>query len=119
MGRNANKGVDVSIGVVAGQLPVVYPEDAVGAKPFLQPLFYLLPGQWLVAMGGHQTTGSGKDRSLAIALDRTALEDEVQMVFIMTMNHALVVEVLVDLVVELSLEFLAPTVKLEVEKAEG
>ena len=82
----------------------------------LEVRLYLILCEGLVAMGGHQTASAGEDGALAIALNRAALEDEIQMVLVGALDQSLVVEMPVDGIVELRLELLAPAVETEVEE---
>ena len=70
-------------------------------------------------MRSHQTTFRRKDGALAVAFYRTALEHEVQMVFICAFHEALLEEMTVNLIVERSLELLAPAVEAEVEQQQA
>ena len=70
-------------------------------------------------MGSHQTALCSKDGTLAVALNRTAFQHKVQMVFVLALDKSLVIEVTIDLVVEFCLKFLAPAVELEVKKEFG
>ena len=119
VGTDACQRVDMAIGVIANQGAVVEPHHALGTQICFEAFLYLGLREGLVSVGGHQATGGGKNGAFAIALDRAALEDEVEMVFVVALDQSLLVEVLVDGVVELRLELLAPAVELEIKKGEG
>ena len=106
----------MAIGVVADERAVLQPYDAFGTQPFLQPFFYLLLCQRLVAVRGHQTAGGRENGSFAIALDAAPFEYEVQMRFVCSLNRASVEQLAVDLVVQFGRELLAPAVEAEVEE---
>ena len=106
----------MSIGIIAYQRAMIYPNDALGTQIFLQSRFNLLLCEGLVAMGSHQTTGGGKHRSLAIALNASTLQDKVQMRFVLTFYDASVEMVLVNLIVEPGFKLLAPSIEAEVKQ---
>ena len=95
---------------------MVQPDDAVGTEPLLQPVFYLLLCQRLVAVGRQQTATGGKDGAAAVALDRAALEHEVEVVDVLTLYVALVIDAAVQGVVNLGGKLLAPPIELEIEQ---
>ena len=113
---DAYKGIDMAIGIIANEAAVVEPYNAPGSEIFLEAGFNLGLREGLVAMRRHETTGRCENGALAIALDRTAFEDEVEVGLVLALNDALVVEVLVDLIIQIGLELLTPAVELEVEK---
>ena len=113
---DAYQGIDMAIGIIANEAAVVEPYNALGTEIFLEAGFNLGLREGLVAMRRHEATRSGEDGAFAIALDRTALEDEVEVGLVLALNDALVVEVLVDLIIQIGLELLTPAVELEIEK---
>ena len=116
MGSHAHHRVDVAVGVVAYQHAVVKPHDAVGSEPLLQPLFYLLLRQGLVAVGSQQTRGGGEHRATAVALNASAFKHEVEVRLIKPLHLTFHKDLPVDVVVEVGGKFLAPSVELEVEQ---
>ena len=108
----------MSVGVVANETAVIDPDDAFGAQILLQPVFYLSLGERLVAVRGHETACGRKHGTLAVALNGTALEDEVEVVFIGAADEFLIVEMTVNSVVEGGLEFLAPAIETEIKEDE-
>ena len=108
----------MSIGIIAYQRAMIYPNNALSTQVFLQSGFYLLLCEGLVAMGSHQTTGGGKHCSLAIALNASTLQDKVQMRFVLSFYDAFVEKMLVNLIVESGFKLLAPSVEAEVKQNE-
>ena len=104
------------VGIVADKASVLQPDHALGTQILLQALFYLLLGQRLVAVGGHQTATGGEDSASSVALDAATLEHKVQVRLVAALDQPLLVQVLVDLVVQLGRKLLAPPVELEVEQ---
>jgi hypothetical protein len=69
-------------------------------------------------MRSQQTAGGSENSAFAVALDTSSLEYEVQMVFVNTLHQSFVKELFVNLIVQISGEFLTPSVELEVEEDE-
>ena len=67
-------------------------------------------------MRGHEAARCRKDRSLAIALNASSFQNEVQMRLINAFDDTLFVEMSVYLVVQFGRELLAPAVETEIEK---
>ena len=67
-------------------------------------------------MRREQAVACGQDGSLAVALDASTFEDKVQMVFVLSLQDALLHHPSIDLIVEVGRELLSPTVELEVEQ---
>ena len=116
VGTEASQCVDVRIGVVACQIAVVEPEDALGVERGEQSLFNLLLGEGLVAVGRQEALAGGEDGAAAVALDAATLQDEVEVVLVSTLKNGLFIHVAADFVVERCLELLPPSVELEVEQ---
>ena len=106
----------MAVGVVARQVAVVYPQHAVGTEVGHQPLFYLVLGEGLVAVGSQQAAGGGEDGAPAVALDGAAFEHEVQMVYVLAADGPLIVEAAVDGIVLAGRKLLAPSVETKVEQ---
>ena len=121
----------MSVGIVARQVSVIDPEDALGVKFKFQAFFDLCFCKGLVAMRGQQTAGGGEHCPASVALDGTAFEHKVETVNVFPRLppcprgavrrtegwEPLVVESAVDGVVEFRRELLAPAVEAEVEQA--
>ena len=121
----------MSVGIVARQVSVIDPEDALGVKFAFQAFFDVVFGEGLIAVRGQQTAGGGEYRPASVALDGTAFEHEVETVNVVPRLppcsrgavrrtegwEPLVVESAVDGVVEFRRELLAPAVEAEVEQA--
>ena len=91
VGTDAYQRVDMSVGIVANQRAVVEPYDALGTEIFLEAGFNLGLREGLVAMRRHEATGSCEDGALAIALDGTAFEDEVQVGLVSTFHQSFII----------------------------
>ena len=109
----------MAVGVIACQLAVVYPDDALGTECLQQPLLYLLAGHWLVAVGRQEALGGSENGAAAIAFDAASLEYEVELVDVLATQATFIVEAAVDGIVELGRELLSPAVELEVEQADA
>ena len=121
----------MTVGIVARQVSVIDPEDALSVEVPFQAFFDFIFGERLVAMGGQQTACGGEYRPASVALDGTAFEHEVETVYVLPRLplcqrgavrrtegwEPLVVEMAVDGVVEFCRELLAPAVETEVEQA--
>ena len=106
----------MSVSIIACQMAVIDPDDALCIKIVLQPLFNVCLGHGLVTMGCQQTTSRGEHSTFAVALDGAAFEHEVQTVRIFAFHLFLLIESTVDGIVEFGREFLAPAVKAEIEQ---
>ena len=113
VGRHTDDGVDVAVGVVAAEVAVVDPDDALGAEAFFQFFLYLLARAWLVAP--HLALGGGHDGSTSVALDGSSLEHEVGVLLQSMGEVAFFVEVEGDEVVVVGGELAAPAVELELQ----
>ena len=106
----------MSVSIVACQMSVVYPENALGTEVVFQPFLNLLFGHGLIAVGCQQALACGKDGALAVALYRTAFKHEVETIDVFACNLAQIVEPAVDGVVEGCLELFAPTIETIVQQ---
>ena len=106
----------MSVGVVANEVAMVYPQNSVGGESFFQFFFYFILTERLVAVGGHQASRCGEHGALAVALYRTAFEHEVIAVDVFSIHHTGIKQGAVDTIIKRGLEFLAPSIKLEVEQ---
>jgi hypothetical protein len=113
---DAYQGIDMAIGIIANETAVVEPYNALGTEIFLEAGFNLSLREGLVAMRRHEATRSGEDGALAIALDRAAFEDEVEVGLVLAHHTTGIIEMTVDLIIQIGLELLTPAVELEVEK---
>ena len=113
---DAHQGVDVAVGIITRQSPVVYPYDAFCAQGLHQPLSDVLLRHGLVAMGREQTGRRGEDGALSVALDGAALQHEVQLGAIVALQHAVLIQLAVDGIVKAGRELLAPAVESEVHQ---
>ena len=106
----------MSVGVVAHKVAMVYPQNSVGGESFLQFFFYLVLTERLVAVGSHQASRCGEHGALAVTLYRTAFEHEVIVVDVLPVDNTGVKQAAVDAIIKRGLEFLSPSIKLEVEQ---
>ena len=106
----------MAIGIIANEAAVVEPYNALGTEIFLEAGFNLGLREGLVAMRRHEATGSGEDGTFAIALDRTALEDEVEVGLVLAHHTTGIIEMTIDGIIQIGLELLTPAVELEVEE---
>ena len=104
------------VGIIAHQVAMVEPYHLLGEEESLEQTVDVLPGKRLVSVGCQQALRGGEDGTLSVALDASALKYESLVVLHRRIKGTLVVELQVDGVVLLPGEFLAPSVKLEVEQ---
>ena len=107
----------MAIGIVASQLAMINPYDTLGTEHLLQVFLNLLLSHRLIAMGGHQAACRRKDGAASVALNRAALEHEVQLADIFPTNHAIVIQPTIDGIVKLRRELITPAVEPEVEQS--
>ena len=81
VGCAAHDGVDVAVGVVADEVAVVEPHDALSTEPAFQFGFKLLATQRLVTIRSQQALRGGENGAAAVALDAAALQNEILMAF--------------------------------------
>jgi hypothetical protein len=113
---DAYQGIDMAIGIIANETAVVEPYHTLGTEILFEASLNLSLREGLVAMRGHETTGRCENGALAIALDRTALKDEVEVGLVLAHHTTGIIEMTVDLIIQIGLELLTPAVELEVEK---
>ena len=116
VGGASHDGVDVSIGVVAGKDAVVEPYHTLGMEPPQQLPFYLVAVHGLVAVGCQEAAAGGEDGAATVAFHRTALQDEVVMVFQGVGEEPGECQAAADGIVEFGRELAAPSVEFEVEQ---
>ena len=113
---DAYQGIDMAIGIIANEAAVVEPYNALGTEILLEASLNLGLSEGLVAMRRHEATGGCEDGTFAIALDRAAFEDEVEVGLVLAHHTTGIIEMTVDLIIQIGLELLTPAVELEVEK---
>lgn len=134
----AGEGIDMAVCVVACEVAVIEPEDAVGVEIAKQTFLDLVARELRITIGGEETFAGSQQRALAIAFNATTFEDEIKMrlieamkppsispyrgeEFISTCNctgrRALICKSLIDSVIKLGRELITPPVELEVEEA--
>ena len=117
MWSNPHDGVDMTVGVIADEVAVVEPYNAVSLEEILQKFLQMVAVERLVAVRSQEALRRGEDGTLAIALDAATFEYETLVVVDgAVLESSLVVEVERDGIVFLPSELLAPAVKLEVEE---
>ena len=113
---DAYQGVDMAIRIIANEAAVVEPYNALGSEIFLETGFNLGLREGLVAMRRHEATGRCENGALAIALDRAAFEDEVEVGLVLALYTTGIIEMTIDGIIQIGLELLTPAVELEVEE---
>ena len=106
----------MSVCVVADEAAIVEPDDASGTEIVFQSLLNLLLSERLVAMRRQQTHAGCEYGPITVALDRAALQHEIQMVLVFSRNPATVVKTAVDGIVFVCLKLIAPSVETEIEQ---
>ena len=107
----------MAVGVVAAQLAVVYPYDALCAQQLLEALLDAALCHRLVTVRRQQAGGGGEHGASPVALDGSAFEHEVQAVAVFAIDDAAFEELAVDGVVLGGGELFSPSVEAEVEQA--
>ena len=115
VGTQPGQGVDVAVGIVAGQESVVEPQDLCDREGLVQVLFDLGAVPLSVPVGGEQAFRSGEQGPFPVRLDGAAFENEVQTVHVFTVEPSVLIHGSRYQVVEIGREFQSPTVECEVE----
>ena len=112
IGTESGQGIDVGVGVVTQQEAIVEPQDTLGTEVVEEPTLERRLALEDIAIGREQAFGSGEDGPLAIAFNRTTLEDLVAIVLIGSIpdvediilgESVIVVNGAIDLIVEVLL----------------
>ena len=103
----------MAVGVVADNVAIVESQHALHVECRLEPLFYLLPRQGLVAVGGQEAGGGGEERAFSVALYAASLQHEIGLV-VLGVEQSRLEEPGGDGVVGLPGKLLAPSVESEV-----
>lgn len=119
VGGETGERVNVGIGIVAGEVAVVDPQDAVGAERVAETVFNLSAREVAVAVGGEEAFGGGEYRAAAVAFDGASFEHEAETVVERGAEHAGAGELGSDEVVEVCGEFQSPPVETEVDEADA
>lgn len=118
----AGEGVNVGIGIVASEITMMEPEDALYAKTLAEKGLHLRlidrgdSIALMAAVGIEKTLGSGEESAAAIALDSTPFEFEVKTIHVSAGDDALLVETGIDGIVEVGTELPSPSVETEIEE---
>lgn len=86
VGRTANDGVDVAVGIVANEVAVVEPHDALGTQSAFEFGLDFLAGERLVAIRCQEALRRRENRAVTVAFDAAALENEILMVLKLTVD---------------------------------
>lgn len=78
VGAEAGKSVDVAISIVAGEVAVVEPQDALGMEVMQETTLYLVTRQIGIAVGREEALTGGHECATPVTLDAAAFEDEVE-----------------------------------------
>ena len=106
----------MAIGIIANEAAVVEPYNALGSEILFEASLNLGLREGLVAMRRHEATGRCENGAFAIALDRAALEDEVEVGLVLAHHTTGIIEMTIDGIIQIGLELLTPAVELEIEK---
>lgn len=87
VGTEAGEGVDMAVCVIACEVAVVEPKEAVGMEIVKQTFLYLLTVKLWIAVGRKETCAGGQQRTFAIAFDATAFKDKVEMGLVEAMDE--------------------------------
>ena len=82
----------MAVSVVACQVPMIDPEDALSTEFLLQTGLDLSLCEGLVTMRRQQTACGGEDRASSVALDRAPFEYEVETIHIVALDGSLIVK---------------------------
>ncbi len=118
VGAEPGQGVDVGVGVVAGQIAVMKPEDAPQAEQLAQRGLDAGLVEMGIAVAVEQALGGGEQRPLAVALDPPPFEDQADGVQGQGAEGAGLVQAAADLVVMVAGELEPPAVEAEIEQSQ-
>ena len=79
VGAEASKRVDMAICMVACEIAMVEPQDALGMEIAQKALLYLVACEGGIAVGREETLGGGHECASSIAFDATSLKDKIEM----------------------------------------
>ena len=116
MRSHSHDGVDMSVGIITHQITMVEPYHIPYMEEIPELAVDVLAGERLVAVRRQQALRCGEERTLAVALYASAFEHEALVVFQRRIEGSLIVELQIDGIVLFPVEFLAPSVELEVEQ---
>ena len=109
----------MSVGVIACQLTVIQPDDTLHIREEqAQPSVNILFCEWLIAVCSCQAAGCRKERTVSVALYRTAFQHKVLVIFQCTAEESCFINLPVDTVVLLGCKLPAPSVETEVEQVD-
>ena len=106
----------MAVSIIACQTAVIDPEDTLGVQLLEQTGLNILLGEGLVAMRRQQAARRGEDGATSVALDRAALEHEVETIDILALDGAFLVKMAVDGVILFGRELIAPAIEAEIDQ---
>ena len=106
----------MSVGVITHQITMVEPYHISYMEEIPEQAVDVLAGERLVAVRRQQALRCSEERTLAVALYASAFEHEALVVLQCRIEGSLIVELQIDGIVLFPVEFLAPSVELEVEQ---
>ena len=116
VGTESGQRVDVAVRIVASEIAVMDPEDAVGSERRQELLLYPVAAERFVPVGSQEAFRRGEDGSLAVALDASSLEDKTEVILVGSLEDVLLHHVAADLVVEIGRKLQSPSVEAEIQQ---
>ena len=78
VGTEAGEGVNMAVCIIASEVSMIEPEDALGMEIAQEAFFYLLPVKVWITLRGEEALAGGQECPASIALDTASLEDELE-----------------------------------------
>ena len=85
----------MAVSIVACQIPMINPKDALGIELFLQAHLDLSLCHGLITMRGQQATCGSEDRATSVTLDRATFKHKVETIHVFSLKGTLIVELTV------------------------
>ena len=105
----------MAVSVVACQVPMIDPEDALSTEFLLQTGLDLSLCEGLVTMRCQQTACGGEDCTTSVALDGAAFQHEVETIYVFPLNGPLIVKIAIQGIILRGRELLAPAVETKIK----
>ena len=106
----------MAVSVVARQITIVQPENLLKIESIFQIVFYLMARHCIVSVWCQQAKRCGEERTFSVAFNGTAFQNEVTLVYIVTVQNVLAEKLAVDKVILVGSEFHTPSVETEIKQ---
>ena len=115
IGAEPRQGINMGVSIIPFQVAMLKPEHLLCAEQGLHRPFQFLTGQLRVAVGGKQALAGGHNRAAAVALNAATFKHQTDDIG-SGQQCPLLLQLLGDLVVQISGKFQAPAVEAEVKQ---